>query len=252
MSLRFYVGLHQPSNAQHFPHACISINRIRQRRGPFPVNRWILDSGAFTEVSTHGGYRHAVSDYAREARRWIGNGSLEAIVAQDWMCEPVILQKTGLTVAAHQRLTIERYDALLDEDVGVPVIPTLQGYDPADYLRHLDAYGTRLSPGQWVGVGSVCKRNGSPIDVLQVLSSIKTRRPDLALHGFGLKRSALLDPGIRALLASADSMAWSFHARMHGRNGNDWREAEAFCAAINASAARPKEPWQMPFLFEEA
>jgi hypothetical protein len=26
-------------------------------------------------------------------------------------------------------------------------------------------------------------------------------------------------------LHQADSMAWSYHARKQGRNGNDWREA---------------------------
>jgi hypothetical protein len=38
-----------------------------------------------------------------------------------------------LTVADHQRLTIERYDALLAEDTGVYIMPVLQGYSPAEY-----------------------------------------------------------------------------------------------------------------------
>jgi hypothetical protein len=251
VSVKFYVGLHQPADAKHFDRACVSINRIRHRKGPFAVDRWIMDSGAFTEIATHGCYRHSVSEYATAARRWVGNGSLEAIVAQDYMCEPFILRKTGLTVAEHHRLTIARYDELLAEDVGAPVLPTLQGFDPLDYARHAESYGARLTLGMWVGVGSVCKRNGSPIDVLNVLSTIKTRRPDLRLHGFGLKRSALLHPGVRALLYSADSMAWSFAARKQGRRANDWREAKAFETDILAKVDRPAEPWQMPFIFDE-
>lgn len=240
----FYVGLHQPSDAQHFATSCISVNRLRRRRGPFKVGRWIMDSGAFTEISTHGRWRSGVGEYAEEVRRWVGCGELEAAVAQDYMCEPVIIEKTGLSVAEHQRLTIERYDALLDEKLPVPVLPVLQGFAPDDYARHVAAYGDRLAAGMWVGVGSVCKRNGRPGDVLAVLRAIMSARPDLRLHGFGLKVMALRVAEIRAMLHSSDSMAWSYAARREGRNQNDWREAERFAATIAASTAGPTGGWQ--------
>jgi hypothetical protein len=79
-----------------------------------------------------------------------------------------------------------------------------------------------------VGVGSVCKRNGDPAAVLAVLDAIAAVRPDLRLHGFGLKLTALTSERIRARLYSADSMAWSLHARKQGRNPNDYREAQAY------------------------
>lgn len=226
--MRFYVGCHQPSDAQHFDRAFISINRIRERRSPFTVKHWVLDSGAFTEIKDHGRYRHTVAEYARDAARWIGNGQLDAVVAQDYMCEPFMLARTGLTVAEHQRLTIERYDELLGEALPVYVLPVLQGFLPREYIAHLDSYGDRLASNAWVGVGSVCKRQGRPESVLAVLLAIHAERPDLRLHGFGVKSTALTHPGVRHELWSADSMAWSFAARYAGRNGNDWREAEAF------------------------
>lgn len=241
----FYVGLHQPSDARHFDLAFISVNRLRQRKSPFVAGRWIMDSGAFTEVSTHGGYRHSVAEYAEQIRRWAHVGQLEAAVAQDYMCEPWIVAKTGLSVEEHQRLTVERYDALVAEDLPVPILPVLQGYRPSDYVRHLHAYGDRLRPGMWVGVGSVCKRNGRPEEVAAVLEAIKRERPDLRLHGFGLKKTALLHPAVRDLLHSADSMAWSFSARRGGRNGNDWREAKAFERQVTDAARMPFAPWQM-------
>jgi hypothetical protein len=71
----------------------------------------------------------------------------------------------------------------------------------------------------------VCKRNGDPGQVAAVLLAIKGARPDLRLHGFGLKTTALADPLVRSLLETADSMAWSFNARRNGRNANDWKEA---------------------------
>lgn len=231
--MRFFCGLHQPSDAKHFDACFVSVNRLRERKGPFVVGDWIMDSGAFTEISTHGTYRHSVAEYAAEIRRWAGNGRLLAAVAQDWMCEPWILAKTGLTVAEHQRLTVKRYDALLAEDVGgVYILPVLQGYAPAEYVAHLRLYGDRLKPGAWVGVGSVCKRNSNPRAVEAVLLAIAEERPDLQLHGFGLKASALRSALVFDLLMSADSMAWSYHARKQGRNANDWREAKRWMCGI--------------------
>lgn len=229
--MRFFTGLHQPSDARHFEAAFVSVNRLRDRK-KMTVGDWIMDSGAFTEISRHGRYRHSVAEYASEIRRWRATGNLLAAVAQDFMCEPFILEKTGLTVADHQRLTIERYDALLAERTGVYILPVLQGYAPEDYVAHLALYGERLAPGQWVGVGSVCKRNGDPRAIAAVLVAIKRARPDLKLHGFGLKTTALADPLVRSLLHTADSMAWSFHARMNKRNANDWREAKRWSDAI--------------------
>lgn len=233
--MRFFTGLHQPSDAGNFNAAFISVNRLRPRKQPLKASDWIMDSGAFTEISTHGRYRHGVESYADEIRRWATNGSgrLLAAVAQDYMCEPHILKITGLTVADHQRLTIERYDALLEQHTGVYILPVLQGYEPHEYVQHLRAYGERLEHGAWVGVGSVCKRNGDPRAIEAVLLAIKTERPDLRLHGFGLKSTALKSPVVRALLHTADSMAWSYHARKNGRNANDWREATRWTHNIN-------------------
>lgn len=267
--MRFFTGLHQPSDAQHFDAAFISVNRLRKRKGGFNVGDWIMDSGAFTEISTCGHYRHQVSEYAAEIRRWAANGRLLAAVAQDWMCEEPILKRAAIAegllpaptgfkhddphafkslvkwpwlndaqraqqLAAHQQRTIERYDALLAESTDVYILPVLQGYAPDDYVRHVQLYGERLTFGAWVGVGSVCKRNGDPEAIASVLLAIKTARPDLQLHGFGLKTTALSSPIVRSLLSTADSMAWSFNARKNGRNANDWREAVRWTAVITA------------------
>jgi hypothetical protein len=233
--VRFFVGLHQPSDAKHFNAAFISVNRIRNRRGPFVVADWIMDSGAFTTIAKHGGYPERVSVYAEQIKRWKGNGNLLAAVAQDYMCEPVMLEKTGLTIAEHQRLTIQRYDDLMAEDTGVYILPVLQGYEPADYVSHIRQYGERLRPGAWVGVGSVCKRNGDSRAIESVLLAIKTERSDLRLHGFGLKTTALSSGLVVELLETADSMAWSFAARKQGRNANDWNEAKRWADRIDTS-----------------
>jgi hypothetical protein len=231
--MQFFTGLHQPSDAQHFDRAFVSVNRLKKRKSAFAVRDWIMDSGAFMTILTHGGYPDGVETYAAHIKRWSNNGNLLAAVAQDYMCEAHMLKITGKTILEHQQLTIERYDALVQCDTGgVYVMPVLQGYDPADYVRHIRMYGDRLKPGAWAGVGSVCKRNGDPRAVEEVLIAIKSERPDLLLHGFGLKTTALSSPIVAELLHTADSMGWSYAARREGRNPNDWREAKAWSARI--------------------
>ena len=231
--MKFFVGLHQPGDAGKFSRAFISVHRLQRRRKAFAGHcEWIMDSGAFSTIMKHGGYPGSVQEYAAHIRRFRNEGKLLAAVSQDYMCEAHMIEKTGLSVAEHQRLTIERYDALLAEDTGVYIMPVLQGYKPAEYVAHIRAYGARLAHGAWVGVGSVCKRNGDPSAIEAVLSAILAERPDLRLHGFGIKLTALNSDFVMRSLFSADSMAWSFSARKQGRNGNDWREAQRFAEKI--------------------
>jgi hypothetical protein len=231
--MRFYVGLHQPSDAKHLPRAFISANRLIRRRRTLGCPNWIMDSGAFTEISTHGHYRSSVESYARLINRWsFYSAGLDAAVSQDFMCEPFILERTGLTVEQHQQLTIERYDALKQLVRSAYLMPVLQGYAATDYVAHIGMYGDRLEADSWVGIGSICKRNTSVAEVEGIVMAIRTRRPDLRLHGFGLKTTALYSALVRDALYSADSMAWSFAARRQGRNRNDWREACKFAQRI--------------------
>ncbi|NCX94330.1 MAG: hypothetical protein EBX40_06620, partial [Gammaproteobacteria bacterium] len=197
-----------------------------------------MDSGAFTTVTTHGYYPASVAKYAGEIHRWKTCGNMLRAVAQDYMCERFVLQKTGLTVREHQRLTLQRYRELIDLVPENLIMPVLQGFEPGEYVQHLRDYGELFSPGHWVGVGSVCKRQGEPAEIYQVLKAIKDERPDLRLHGFGVKVTALDYPAIREMLYSADSMAWSYSARKQGRDAHDWREARAFENRINSGRKR--------------
>lgn len=225
--MNFYVGLHQPSDAKHFDRSFISVNRLQKRKSDFEVTDWIMDSGAFSEIATHGHYRVSVDAYVSQIERWRGVGLMRAAVTQDWMCEPWIVAKTGKSVLEHQNLTVERYDAISSKTTAY-ILPVLQGYRLADYLDHIEIYGDRLTHGKWIGVGSICKRNSNIAEIEDILFAIKTVRPDLKLHGFGLKTTALKSAAVNDMLQTADSMAWSYSARKQGRNANDWREAKAF------------------------
>jgi hypothetical protein len=232
----FFVGLHQPSDARHFDRAFISVNRLRERRADFAVGEWIMDSGAFSTIAQHGGFPHPVDEYAALIERWQSCGRMLAAVAQDYMCEPEALARTGLSVAEHQRLTIARYDDLLPLVHGAYLMPVLQGYQPADYVAHLHAYGPRLAPGAWVGVGSVCKRNATIEAIEEVLRTIRRARPDLQLHGFGLKGTCFASALVTDLLHTADSMAWSDAARKEQRRLVKRLQAQAGQELTNAQA----------------
>lgn len=222
----FYVGLHQPSDCKHFARSFVSVNRLIKRKSNFIVSDWIMDSGAFSQIYNKGEHM-PVLQYADLINRFSSCGNLIAAVTQDFMCEDFILKKTGMTVLQHQHLTIDRYKQLLSL-TETYIMPVLQGYEPDEYVSHLRMYGELLPFGAYVGVGSVCKRNSRPLSALAIFHAIKAERPDLQLHGFGLKITALQNKEIRDYLYSSDSMAWSFAARREGRNANDWKEAKIY------------------------
>jgi hypothetical protein len=187
------------------------------------VYGWALDSGSFTELQLHGGWTLSAREYAREVRRYRQFGKLEWAAPQDWMCEPFMLERTGLSVREHQERTVTNYLDLRSIDSGLPIVPVLQGFTRDDYLRCADMYtaaGVDLEEEKTVGLGSVCRRQAED-EILEIVQSF----PSLKLHGFGVKTTGLRKYG--HLLTSADSMAWSFRARRdkplpgcyHGRDG---------------------------------
>jgi hypothetical protein len=55
-------------------------------------------------------------------------------------------------------------------------MPILLGYLPEFYAAHVHEYGELFTPDQWVGVGIVCKRNGDPDQIEDILLAIKAPR----------------------------------------------------------------------------
>lgn len=240
------MGLHQPSDAQHFDRCCIHVGRLAGRRKPLGCRELLLDSQAFMKLRLYGGYPETPEAYAAKVEHVAALVEELTAVTEDYMCEPFMLSRTGLSVTDHQRLTIARYNAIRAAlNPAIELMPVLQGWHPRDYVDHIRQYGARLARGAWVGVGSVCKRNSDPSAIRAVLLAIKAERPDLRLHGFGVKTTALASPTVRQLLHSADSMAWSYAARREdSRSANDWRAAAAFAQRIIGHGLGP--------MFEEA
>ena len=92
----------------------------------------------------------------------------------------------GLTIGEHQAITIERYVRLI-QLTDAYVMPVLQGYSPESYASHACQYGSPLKHGQWVGVGSVCKRNRNPEQIEDILWPLKRSVPISAYTASGSK-----------------------------------------------------------------
>jgi hypothetical protein len=233
---KFYIGWHQinagNSGTMHFDRCLISANRLLTRRAKFPIKHWILDNGGFSRFLTHGCHL-PVDTYCDIVERWHHNGSLDAVVTQDWLCTDSILKTTGLSILAHQQLTIDRYDLLLKLLPSVYLMPVLQGRKASDYVRHLEHYAYRLAIGQWVGVGSIARL--APAQIGSILLAIKSVRPDLKIHGFGVKYRALKCSFIWDLLYSADSQSHGLtggSGKLKYLNSNDPLSALSYARSI--------------------
>lgn len=192
---------------------------VKRRTFPTALGPWALDSGGFTELDLYGKWTLSAADYVAEVRRYLQVGQMAWAAPQDWMCEPFMLEKTGLTVADHQRLTVANYLELRALAPDLPFIPVLQGWEMGDYLDHVEAYsdvGVNLRELPLVGVGSVCRRQNQT-STQRLFFWLGTE--GIKCHGFGLKTKGLaLNTGCLGAadgvgLVSADSLAWSANAR---------------------------------------
>src|SRR5258708_24857810 len=121
------------------------------------------------------------------------------------MCEPFMIERTGLSVAEHQARTVANYLELRELAPGLPFIPVVQGWRLADYLACAGLYrsaGVDLAGLPRVGLGSVCRRQ-STAEIAVIVSALAGG--GLRLHGFGVKTGRL--HLYAHLLASAPSLA---------------------------------------------
>jgi hypothetical protein len=254
----FFTGTDRMTRA-HEVDAMISANalirivngKVRYRKDPILADRWMLDSGAFSQINKWGDFIMSPEEYVRLACHFQWCGKLACIVTQDYMCEPDVIKKLqGMgkraSVRIHQRKTVERYIEILEladrYKLRVPVMPVLQGWEVEDYKQHLEMYENALSKRfdtdydikfgnlnrhstkgtaldtRWVGIGSTCKRNKNPEIVAEILDtlewSFRMHRPKI--HLFGFKQTGLKNSRIKDRIYSADSFAYDYHDKMKG------------------------------------
>lgn len=228
--MRFFLGIDHPSWIAELGVPCfVSRTTLEHRRSfPVPAAPWVLDSGAFSELSRHGIWTVSARRYAAFAVR-VRNAmpGLEWAAQQDWMCEPWMLEKTGLTIAEHQQRTVRNFLELRELEPSIPWAPVLQGWKLDDYLRAVDLFeqhGVALEGEPVVGVGSVCRRQKTREAILIFRRLAKL---GLHLHAFGLKMLGLRHTA--DCLVSADSMAWSWNGRHNKKRCPDGKRNCAHC-----------------------
>jgi hypothetical protein len=216
--VQFFLGTHLPNWLERTDVPLFVSTRRLSGRKTLPIARGpvAIDSSGYSELSLYGDWRIAARQYVADVRRYESEiGQFAWAAVQDWMCEPWVLHKTGLSIKTHQALTIASLLELRDRAPDIAWAPVLQGWHLPDYVRHIDAYahwGIDLTSEPVIGVGSVCRRQGTQeaVDICRALSTLGLR-----LHGFGIKKNGLFR--LARYLASADSMAWSFDARRKQR-----------------------------------
>lgn len=186
-----------------------------KKRRPRALGPWAIDSGGFTACN-NGGWTLPARDFVDEVESIASDvGRLAWAAPQDWMCEPVVLKATGLTVAEHQRRTIANVLEVRSLARKVHFVPVLQGWAPDDYLRCIDLYeaaGINLAAETIVGLGTVCRRQATD-EARMIVRAVRARVPGIRLHGFGFKMRGLA--ALASDFDSADSLAWSFGARFN-------------------------------------
>lgn len=173
-----------------------------------------VDSGGFTELNRFGGWETTPEEYITGLHHLLDLG-LEITWAsqQDWMVEPEMLNKTGLTVTEHQELTVKNYLKLKELTNRIHIIPVLQGQTLEQYFAHFEMFesaGVDLRSERVVGVGSVCRRQNTN-EIYNIMKCL--HKKGLKLHGFGVK---IAGKSYHHYLQSSDSMAWSIAARRSG------------------------------------
>ena len=236
--MKFYLGTHMPNwlyDGRIPEDVSLFISRQRlvdrcKRPKKKALCDWAMDSGGFTQLSQHSEWTFSPCQYVRDVRFYMERlGRMDWAAPMDWMCEPWIVEKTGLTVEKHQMLTVLNFLELRELADDLPFVPVLQGWKRDDYLRcweMYDRFGVDLEAFDTVGLGSVCRRQsmGEAADIVRSLQPLK-------LHGFGFKLEGLRNVG--HILTSADSMAWSYGGRLKkGESANSSDTALKWLAKI--------------------
>jgi len=193
----------------------VSFRQLKNRKKkPFnQAGTVCIDSGGFSELSLFGKWTIDEKEYISELQR-IENLSLnfEWVAQQDWMCEDIMIKKTGLSIIEHQIKTVENFEKLNSIEHDFQVIPVLQGKTLQDYwicFELFESKGYDLRKMETVGIGSVCKRQNTN-EIGDIVKSF--HKNGVSIHGFGVKKQGIQKYG--KYLKSSDSLAWSFKARV--------------------------------------
>lgn len=222
----------QPGMAKVFPWRCEQYVELAALMG---VSWWSQpDLCCEPEIATS----QAEIDYRIDATATLLEGTLR--VVYEWQNE---LAKTCSATTVANMIK--------------PPVPVLQGWSSGDYQRSLDLlmqvwerWKPWLAAPALIGVGSMCRRTlKHPTHGLHaILASLEGQLPaDSRLHLFGVKGACLSELKMQDFVASADSMAYDFGARVKAHRSGHSNTIEHRSAEMTrwmlAAAQRIKPPF---------
>ena len=210
-----------------------------------------LDSAGFVAISRYGAHPWSVPDYLHLA----ASAPFTWWAAMDLCMEQEVRgdeDDARDRISATVRLNTLCLTGGAARNIAHNFLPVLQGWRPDHYLRCLDrmpwAAGFPL-----LGIGSTCRRHALGRDgVIAIVEALDDALPPgVRLHLFGVKGQALAVLRGHPRIASADSSAFSFAARMDAlRRGTPKPDAAVAGAMVGwwtRHQALLSEPgWRMP------
>ena len=204
--MRFWLGVHHPDWLERTDVPLMLSHRSLQHRKTLPRARgpWILDSGGFTELAAGAHYATSSRDYVANVRRLADQiGNLESPPSRTG-CAKRPARAHGPARGRPPASDHRKLPGSAEFAPDLPWLPVLQGQTLSDYLHHVDAYtsyGINLWSLPLIGLGSVCRRQGT-VDASRLVLDLA--RLKLPLHGFGFKTTSLIRCG--ESIASGDGI----------------------------------------------
>lgn len=227
------------------------------------------DCGGFVATRKWGGeYRYTPEQYVQWLYDWTRPPQWAAMM--DYCCEDEITSGNPGVVRDRQEKTTGMAYRLWDDHRDAPWawVPTIQGWDIKDYLRHTRAlkpligemtayYGAERHFR--VGIGTLCARASASM-IRDVVQAVTSELPGVPIHLWGVKLSVFKSPiPLPEQVASVDSAAWN---GMFGTGRNHWKATPytqrewCFKVALPAYEQKVKaallQPKQMSLAMEDA
>lgn len=194
------------------------------------ITNTAADCGGYVATLIWGDYRYSPQQYVD----WLEKFGPRWAATMDYCCENEITSgKVGVVGERQQRTTDMAHLFWQDyRDAPWAWVPTVHWWTVSDYVRHAQElrplicemkayYGDQRAFR--VGIGTLCKR-ASVAMVYEVVNAVAHELPDIGLHLWGVKLTALKSKLALPGVVSVDSAAWDLGGTAAGPAA--WVEAK--------------------------
>lgn len=188
-------------------------------RLPNQITHVAADCGGFVASRIWGDYKYSPAQYVDWLNRF-PVGILKWAATMDYCCElPLTLGQQKAVVERQTKTTLNAWLFWQEyRGVGWAWIPTIQGWEVEDYIRHAQElkplieqmqahYQAAGNPHFRVGIGTLCARASTRM-IQNVVLAVQHELPEVKFHLWGVKLSFLRSRIHIPSIVSFDSAAW--------------------------------------------